>query len=280
MKKSFSSELGLRIASGLVLALLALGSAWLGGYAFELFWLIAGMLVLKEWIDIQRIDVTRARIALGAAFLAYVIAVFMIDQAENRGAAPSLVFFLPVLAASLLILAIAKGQFSARLWLASGPIYASGALVPPIVLRLHPSDGGVAILWLFLCVWMSDIGAFFVGRKLGGPKLWPRVSPKKTWSGFVGGLFIGAFAAIGVVLWARTIWGPVWLDGWVLIGVSIMAVLAAVAGDLFESAVKRRFGVKDSGSILPGHGGVMDRLDSFIAASIFTFVVVWVRGLL
>jgi len=278
--KSFSSELGLRIASGLVLALLALGSAWLGGYAFELFWLIAGLLVLKEWNDIQRIDAGRRAVSLLSAFAAYVIAVYMIDQAENRGAAPSLVFFLPVFGVAILLLILSGGKLKERVWYAAGPLYASGTLIPPVVLRLHPSDGGVAILWLFLCVWVSDIGAFFVGRKLGGPKLWPRVSPKKTWSGFLGGLVTGSLGAIGAVLYARSIWGDVWLGGTALVIVSVIAVLAAVAGDLFESAVKRRFGVKDSGSILPGHGGVMDRLDSFIFASIFTFVVVWVRGLL
>ena len=278
--KSFSSELGLRVISGLILALLALGSAFLGGYAFEFFWLIAGVLVLREWIKIQGIEPWRARIAIAVAIIAYVVSIWMIDQAENRGAPPGLIFFLPVAIAALVTFLIGFGTMKDRLWFASGILYASGALVPPIVLRLHPSDGAVAILWLFLCVWMSDIGAFFVGRTLGGPKLWPRVSPKKTWSGFFGGLVIGSAAAIVAVIWSQSMFGPVWLTGWPLIIVTILAVLAAVAGDLFESAVKRRFGVKDSGSILPGHGGVMDRLDSFIAASIFTFIVVWIRGLL
>lgn len=278
--RSFSSELVLRIASGLLLAVLALGSAWLGGYAFELFWLIAGLLVLKEWNDIQKLERSRAIISLGAAFIAYLVSVFMIDSAENRGAAPSLILFLPVIVAALAVFFSCSGNLKARLWIAAGPLYASGALVPPIVLRLHPSDGDVAIIWLFLCVWMSDIGAFFIGRTFGGPKLWPRISPKKTWSGFVGGLVIGSLAAVFAVHIAQSIWGPVWLSGAPLYVVSILAVLAAVGGDLFESSVKRRFGVKDSGSILPGHGGVMDRLDSFIAASIFTFIVVWVRGFL
>lgn len=278
--KSFSGELGLRIASGLVLALLALGSAWLGGYAFELFWLIAGLLVLKEWNDIQKIETRRRIFSLLASFVAYFVAVYMIDQAENRGAPPGLIFFLPVILAAIILLFVGQGSIKDRIWYAAGPLYASGTLIPPVVLRLHPSDGGVAILWLFLCVWVSDIGAFFVGRKFGGPKLWPRVSPKKTWSGFIGGVVTGSLGAIGAVLYARSIWGDVWLGGTALVIVSVIAVLAAVAGDLFESAVKRRFGVKDSGSILPGHGGVMDRLDSFIFASIFTFGVVWVRGLL
>jgi phosphatidate cytidylyltransferase len=218
--------------------------------------------------------------SLLAAFAAYFVAVYMIDQAENRGAPPGLIFFLPVILAAILLLFVGRGHIKDRIWYAAGPLYASGTLIPPVVLRLHPSDGGVAIMWLFLCVWVSDVGAFFVGRKFGGPKLWPRVSPKKTWSGFIGGLVTGSLGAIGAVLYARTIWGDVWLGGTTLVIVSIIAVLAAVAGDLFESAVKRRFDVKDSGSILPGHGGVMDRLDSFIFASIFTFGVVWVRGLL
>lgn len=278
--KSFSGELGLRIGSGLVLALLALGSAWLGGYAFELFWLIAGMLVLHEWMKIQKVEPWCARATIVAATIAFFVAIFLIDQAEDRGAMPSPVIFLPVVLATVFAFVLRGGDFKARIWFSSGILYASGTLIPPVVLRLHPSDGGVAIIWLFVCVWVSDIGAFFVGRKLGGPKLWPRLSPKKTWSGFIGGLLTGSICAIGMVLYARSLWGDVWFGGLVLVVLSICAVLAAVAGDLFESAVKRRFGVKDSGSILPGHGGVMDRLDSFIFASIFTFAVVWVRGFL
>jgi phosphatidate cytidylyltransferase len=275
-----ASELALRVVSGLVLAVLALGSAWLGGYAFELFWLIAGLLVLKEWVGIQNIAGPRAIATMVAGLVAFIIAVLLIDRAESVSAAPSFIFFLPVLIAALFVFAIAEGDWRARLWLSSGLVYASGALVPAIVLRLHPADGAIAILWLFLCVWMSDIGAFFVGRKMGGPKLWPRISPKKTWSGFWGGLVIGNLSASGAVMVARAMIGPVWLGGFALLIVSVLAVLAAVAGDLFESAVKRRFGVKDSGSILPGHGGVMDRLDSFIAASMLTFIIVWVRGFL
>lgn len=275
----FSSELGLRIASGLVLAVLALGSAWIGGYAFEVFWLVAGLLVLKEWFSIQKFRGWRAGAAMAVASVGYGIAIVLIDRAESANAPPNAVFFLPVAFSAALVFAIGKGGLTSRLWLSSGLFYASGALVPPIVLRLHPSDGGIAILWLFLCVWMSDIGAFFVGRTFGGPKLWPRISPKKTWSGFWGGLLIGSAAAIGAVLIARAELGDVWLGGWTLVGVTVVAVLAAVAGDLFESAVKRHFDVKDSGSILPGHGGVMDRLDSFIFASVFTFGVVWIRGL-
>jgi phosphatidate cytidylyltransferase len=146
-----------------------------------------------------------------------------------------------------------------RIWVAAGFFYAAAAQIASVLVRLDPIRGFYALIIILLVVWVTDIGGYFAGRGIGGPKLWPRVSPKKTWAGAIGGfaasiVIAGGFAAFGL---GKT--GPILLLGAAL---SIVSQL----GDLFESAVKRRFGVKDSGHIIPGHGGLLDRLDGFVAA--------------
>jgi phosphatidate cytidylyltransferase len=147
-------------------------------------------------------------------------------------------------------------------WMAFGVVYLALPAAGLILLRQAvPPVGWASILLLLTVVWATDIAAYFAGRTFGGPKLWPRVSPKKTWSGALGGL-AAALIAGGAVA-ALTGAGGFWL------GVVLAAPLsiAAQAGDLFESAVKRRFGVKDSGTIIPGHGGVLDRVDGLLGAA-------------
>lgn len=127
-------------------------------------------------------------------------------------------------------------------------------------LRRVPATGAADTLFLLVTVWASDIGAFAAGRSIGGPRLAPAVSPSKTWSGAIGGLVTASLVGAAVA------WGS---DGAILAGGSAAAVLAiaAQAGDLVESAAKRRLGVKDSGRLIPGHGGLLDRLDGLIAAA-------------
>lgn len=159
-------------------------------------------------------------------------------------------------------------------WKFPGFVYAAIALAAPVVLRSDAEMGLAAVLWLFAVVWVSDIMAYFCGRLIGGPKLWPRVSPKKTWSGFIGGTAFSVAAATGV---AAAFGAPS------LLPVAIVSLAAAVisqGGDLFESSLKRRFGVKDSGTLIPGHGGLMDRLDGFVLAGLFALALgVWRGGL-
>jgi phosphatidate cytidylyltransferase len=121
---------------------------------------------------------------------------------------------------------------------------------------------------MFAVVWTTDIAAYFTGRRLGGPKLWPRVSPKKTWSGFIGGVVVGTLAGLLVTVLGQRFG---WTAPGSLILVTLGSAVAAVAsqlGDLGESAMKRRFDVKDSSHLIPGHGGVMDRLDGFWAVAV------------
>ncbi len=157
-------------------------------------------------------------------------------------------------------------------WLAAGVVYAGVLLFPPIILRHDPQFGFVAILFLFAIAWSTDIAAYFVGRAIGGPKLWPAVSPKKTWSGAIGGAIGGVAAALIVAKLAGLAVAPM------LVLVALGLSVVSQAGDLLESSIKRRFGAKDASRLLPGHGGVMDRLDGFLTAVAAAVMVGMLRG--
>ena len=145
---------------------------------------------------------------------------------------------------------------------------AMGAL---IVLRAKEPEGVWLILWLVLVVVAADVGAYFVGRSVGGAKLWPRVSPGKTWSGAIGGLAFAGLAGVGFGLAVG--WNAAWI-GVLSLGIAVFSQL----GDLLELAVKRRFGVKDASGLIPGHGGVMDRLDG-VMGGVWFFGVIDALGL-
>ena len=161
---------------------------------------------------------------------------------------------------------------NARLWAAAGFVYAAAAEIASVLVRLDPVKGFAALMFVLLIVWVTDIGGYFAGRGIGGPKLWPRVSPKKTWAGAIGGF--AAEPGRGRRLCRASVWArPARYCCW-------PAVLSVVSqlGDLFESAVKRRFGVKDSSQIIPGHGGLLDRLDGFVAAVVLAALFGLLRG--
>jgi phosphatidate cytidylyltransferase len=158
------------------------------------------------------------------------------------------------------------------LWLAAGVIYAGVFLVSLLSLRNDPRFGLVALIWLFALIWTADIVAYFTGRAFGGPKLWPSVSPNKTWSGALGGTIGGLIAGAATLAAAGISLRP--LHAVVMLAV----VIAAQLGDLMESAIKRRFGVKDSSQLIPGHGGLMDRCDSLAAAAAVALAIGWARA--
>lgn len=162
------------------------------------------------------------------------------------------------------------GAFAA--WMAAGFIYASVLLLAPVALRSDPVLGVVAILFLFAVVWGTDIVAYFAGRTFGGPKLLPAVSPNKTWSGALGGTLGGIAAGLAVVKLAGLVVAPM------LVLVALALSAAAQAGDLVESALKRHFGAKDASQLIPGHGGLMDRLDGFLTAVLAAAMVGLIRG--
>jgi len=157
-------------------------------------------------------------------------------------------------------------------WIALGALYAGAMLAAPLVIRADAELGFVAMIFLFAVVWATDVAAYFAGRLMGGPKLCPAVSPNKTWSGAVAGTLAGIAAGLAVAAVADV--------GWLAVIAAVGLVLSIFAqlGDLFESSLKRRFGVKDASHAIPGHGGLMDRLDGFLAAALVAALVGLARG--
>jgi phosphatidate cytidylyltransferase len=164
-------------------------------------------------------------------------------------------------------------------WSVAGFLYASAAEVASVLVRLDQVWGFVALILILLVVWVTDIGGYFAGRGIGGPKLWPRVSPKKTWAGAIGGFAASLVVAAGfVAVGFGKVQPPLTLKlGPILLVGAVLSIVSQL-GDLFESAVKRRFGVKDSSQLIPGHGGLMDRLDGFVAAVVVAAIFGLLRG--
>jgi phosphatidate cytidylyltransferase len=251
------SNLALRIVSSLVLAPLAIAAAYFGGVIFIVFWAAAALIVFWEWQTLVCAHDRNAVLAIGVAAL--VGAAVMLFGNLN-GTALALVALGGLGSAAL-------ASRTRRAWCAAGLFYGAALLIAPVILRRDAALGFAAILFVFAVVWLSDIAAYFTGRALGGPKLMPRVSPNKTWSGAIGGTLA---AMLGGVLVAR------------YFGVANMAAVAIVAlvlslvsqaGDLFESWVKRRFDTKDASQLIPGHGGLMDRLDGFVTAALAAVLI-------
>jgi phosphatidate cytidylyltransferase len=240
-----------RIASGLIMAGVSLGLVYAGPIPFALLVLIAGLLLSFEWCKLVR--TTSTDVATGVHLLAV------------GGATVLSAFGYPAVAAALVIaaaLAVAAVTDKHPLLSATGVLYAGLPAVALLWLRGDALHGFAAIIFLFLIVWSTDTMAFIVGRSVGGPKLWPAVSPNKTWAGFLGG--VGS-SAILCALFAHFITGA----SAVQLGViGLVFGIVAQAGDLAESALKRSFNVKDAGQLIPGHGGLMDRLDGFVAVAV------------
>jgi phosphatidate cytidylyltransferase len=255
-----SRNLLTRVAAALVLAPSAIAIAWAGGWLWTGLVTLAAIGLYVEWLMIVGVAqkmriVTAGVVALAAGGLC--LALGRIDVA------------LAILVLGLVGVALLSTE--TRSWAATGFCYAAAAEIASVLVRLDASAGFAALILVLLVVWVTDIGGYFAGRGLGGPKLWPRVSPKKTWAGAIGGFtaslaIAGAFAGLGFGKM-----GPLLALG---AGLSIASQL----GDLFESAVKRRFGVKDSSQIIPGHGGLLDRLDGFVAAIVLAALIGILRG--
>ena len=260
--KTGRSELVLRVASSAVLAPLAIGVAYVGGWPFWAFWGAAACGILWEWRKIVA-DPGPVWKGLGECLIAIAAASAMMGRTD------AMAVFIGL---GIAVEAIVATTIHYRIWAAAGVLYAAALALSCVLLRRDADYGFVAIILLCAIVWATDILAYFVGRFVGGPKLWVRVSPKKTWSGAIGGA-VGAVAATLVVARYAN------LANWVALGgLALVLSVVSQAGDLFESAFKRRFGVKDSSHIIPGHGGFMDRLDGFVAAAAVALMIGIARG--
>lgn len=255
-----SRNLYLRVIAAMVLAPLAVAIGYAGGFLWAVLVTLASIGLYVEWLTI--VGLARALRAAAPGVIALALAGFCLMAARIDAA-------VAVLAIGLLVTASISPQ--RRGWAAAGFLYAAAAEIASVLVRLDLAHGFVALMFVLLVVWVTDIGGYFAGRGIGGPKLWPRVSPKKTWAGAIGGFAgsVAVAAALAASGFGRI--GPL-----VLLGAALSVV--SQFGDLFESAVKRRFGVKDSSHIIPGHGGLLDRLDGFVAAIVFAAIFGLLRG--
>lgn len=258
-----SEELRLRIVSGIVMAAVVLVATWFGGFAFRLLSAAITLLVYYEWSTISRL-VSHERLLgwLMTGVLALVI------LAGWTGVAVILLGFFLLVA---FLVAIASQE--AKVWLPAGLFYAGLSGIALAAVRGDDPTGFAAMLFVFALVWATDILAYFVGRTIGGPKLAPKISPGKTWSGAIGGTISAVIAGSAVAL-SMTDASPIWI-----VPAAFLLSVASQAGDLFESFIKRRFGVKDSSHLIPGHGGVMDRVDGLVVACFAAFLLMAVRAL-
>ncbi|MBX3578031.1 MAG: phosphatidate cytidylyltransferase [Rhizobiaceae bacterium] len=256
-----SSDLYIRIASAIVLLAIVLPVAWRGGDWFRWFAVLLAFVIYGEWLAMARtlnfqglLHGLLLALVLGAmvtqtpvwAIFAILVAVLIIGRAYDRltGGSP---------------------------WPAAGVAYAGLAGTCLGLLRGEDMPGLYVLLFLFATVWATDIAAYFVGRAVGGPKLARLISPGKTWSGALGGAVAGTLAGIAVAFAAK---GAVALLALAALSLSVVAQI----GDLFESWVKRQHGAKDSSRLIPGHGGVMDRVDGLVAAAVILYVIAAIAG--
>jgi phosphatidate cytidylyltransferase len=242
-----------RVLSALVLAPVVLLCLWFGGVAWLLLVMLAGIAVAVEWVRICRF----VPFGMPGALLPILVPASGLAAGFGFG-----LYALVALGVVGALLTVGNGGGAGpRRWLAGGLFYLGLAAVAVVRLRLHGSAGLGDMLFVVLIVWASDTGAYLVGRAIGGAKLVPRISPSKTWAGAAGGL--GFALVAGLLVAGGFAAGP---SAGVLLA-SVTVSVASQAGDLLESVFKRRFGVKDSGNLIPGHGGVLDRLDGVLAAA-------------
>ncbi len=255
-----SRNLLTRIIAASVLIPLAVAIAYAGGWLWTALVTLAAIGLYVEWLMVVG-GAAEKRVAVSGV-IALVVAGLCLASARIDVA-------LVVLAVGLVAVGLTTPE--RRNWTEAGFLYAAAAEIASVLLRLDAVKGFAALIFVLLIVWMTDSGGYFAGRGIGGPKLWPRVSPKKTWAGAIGGLIAslavaGVFAALDL---GKA--GP-------LLTISGALSVVSQLGDLFESAVKRRFGVKDSSQIIPGHGGLLDRLDGFVAAVAVAALFGFLRG--
>ncbi|SOC93394.1 phosphatidate cytidylyltransferase [Rhizobium sp. AN5] len=259
-----SRELRLRIISAIVMATVILAATWYGGILFRIVAGLLAILIYYEWATITRMSETNST---GNAWGWFAVAVIAGNTIFGE---PSL--DLPLLSGFTLTAALFPVLRGRNWWLVGGIVYAGLSGISLAAIRGDELTGFVAILFIFAVVWSTDILAYFVGRAIGGPKLAPAISPGKTWSGAIGGA-VAALIGGGAVSLAYH--GRISL---LLLGLALILSVFSQIGDLFESFVKRRFQVKDSSHLIPGHGGFMDRVDGLVFACFTVFLIAFVHA--
>lgn len=256
------ADLGPRFASAIVLILLTLAGLYVGGYFFAALVGVVFAGCYREW---ERMVTLKPITPIGGVLIGLV--------GISALAYP---LWGPLATLAVILVAAIVGGVTGREaggWRAAGIVFFGLVIIAAIAMRGTTFLGALTGLFLGVVIWATDTGAFFTGRQIGGEKLAPDISPSKTWSGAVGGFAFGTLA--GLVIWLIIVPQSPW---W--IGLALAAVLSIVGqvGDLSESAIKRRFRVKDSGDIIPGHGGLMDRLDSLTFGVLLLFAIGWMRA--
>ena len=248
------NDLGERIGVGAMVAAIGLFCVWLGGIVFALLTIVATAVMV--WELVRMLDPEAPAVALAAAAAATLAIAELVPAA----------YALPLMIAPVFV---GIGQLRHRRLTYS--LFTVLIVLAGLGLYILRSDFGfIWMLWLALVVIVTDVAGYFFGRMIGGPKLWPRISPNKTWSGTLAGW--GAAALVGV--WFAYLTSA----GFAIVPVSIAISMAGQMGDIAESAVKRRAGVKDSSTLLPGHGGLFDRFDGMLGASVFLLLATPIIG--
>ena len=247
-------DLGVRTASAMVLIPAVIACAWLGGIWFKGFVLLLAGLIAHEWASmVHPRNFAQYALHMGAALCGTVLPDWL-------GVGTALLVILGLALVSIFM--ARKEDPDSSTWRYLGIFYVGLPAVALILLRADSHYGFAAILWVFLVVWSADTVAYFAGRIIGGPRLAPVISPKKTWAG-LGGAVAGSALVSFIFAWVTQ------LDGvWTLAIIAGCLAFVEQAGDLFESSLKRFHGVKDASTLIPGHGGVIDRVDGLIAVAV------------
>ncbi|MBI1776360.1 MAG: phosphatidate cytidylyltransferase [Proteobacteria bacterium] len=256
-----------RVVSALVLAPPVAASVYFGSPYFELVLALAAVQMAREW---ARLCCGSAPGRIGMTVVMGLAGVASLVVARSFGIVAGIAGAL--VAAILVYGAGRRSQAALPGWLAAGTLALAIPCVSFLWIRFDALAGRDLTLWLLAAVWATDIGAYAAGRTIGGPKLWPQVSPRKTWAGLLGGMASAALVSVLAAWWLEQ--GNIWLAQ----AAGILLAGVAQLGDLAESALKRHFGVKDSGRLIPGHGGLLDRVDGLIATAPAVAVLTWLFG--
>lgn len=260
--KDNNSGLKPRILSALVMTPVAVAAVWFGAPYFDILLFVFSAGMMWEWSRMCAPKFSNGISVVAAVALGVAILMQVAGQDE---------FIVLPIAISTIIAAARAG----RNWLLAGfgVLYVSVAALAALWLRNQDPDGLLTIMWLFFLVWATDTGGYAFGKTIGGPKLAPRFSPKKTWAGLIGGMVCaGLIGAIVTYFSADQI-------NWNIVGVSMVLAVVAQIGDLGESALKRHFKVKDSSNLIPGHGGLLDRADGMLSVFPVAFIIICFAGL-